>query len=56
MWFEARLAQYLYKARTASPSSAGEHQPRVNMQHYVPLIILNKNVDTNMTLSHPDDL
>lgn len=61
MRFEARLALYLHKAmcftgRTVSRSSAGEHQPRVNKQHYVLLIILNKNVDTNMTLSHPDDL
>lgn len=61
MRFEARLAVYLYEAmcftaRTVSRSSAGEHQPQVNKQHYVLLIILNKNVDTNMTLSHPDDL
>lgn len=37
-------------------SSAGEHQPGVNKRHYVPLIILNKYVDTNMTRSPPDDL
>lgn len=55
------LVPYLYKAicftaQTVSGSSAGEHQPRVNKQHYVLLIILNKNVNTNMTLFHPDDL
>ena len=61
MRLEARLALYLHKAMcftacAVSRSSAGEHQSPVNKQHYVLLIILNKNVDTNMTCSHPDDL
>lgn len=61
MRLEARLALYLHKAMcftacAVSRSSAGEHQSRVNKQHYVLLIIPNKNVDTNMTRSHPDDL
>lgn len=61
VWLRARLALYLHQAmcftaHSVSRGSAGEHQPRVNKQHYAFLIILNKYVDTNMTRSHPDDL
>ena len=50
--FEARLPLYLYKAMCfLAVSRNGEHQPRVNKQHYVLLMIRNKNVDTNMTPS-----
>lgn len=38
--FEARLPLYLYKAmRCLAVSRNGEHQPRVNKEHYILLII-----------------
>lgn len=61
VWSEACLALYLHQAMCftacyVSRSSAAEHQPRADKQHYAFLIILNKYVDTNMTHSLPDDL
>lgn len=51
VWFCICTKQCVLQPALFLEAQLGEHQPRVNKQHYVLLIILNKNVDTNMTLS-----